>query len=159
MFEIGIITGTHGIKGEVKVKSFSDFDRFKKNESFFILNDDKKTLISVESSRLQKNLLIVKFKEYNDINEVINFKGKIIYSDNRGKLKKNEFYHDDLIGMKVYYDDHKFLGIVSDVIEQPKNHLLEIKNKHKKYLIPFIKEFIVSVDENILIRTIEGLIW
>ena len=94
MFEIGKITTTHGIKGELKVVSLSDFDRFKKNEKMFIVKDNQKIELTVENIKNQVNNLIVKFKEFNNINEVLDFRGLIIYSNTRGKLNKNEFYYN-----------------------------------------------------------------
>ena len=160
MFEIGKIATTHGIKGEVKINSLSDFERFKKNDKVFIMYNNERIDLTVEQSRSHKNVLIVKFKEYNNINEVLDFKGQLVYSETRGKLKKNEFYHETLIGLEVFTDKDEYLGPVNDVVELPHGHLLEITSNEKKLLIPFVKEFIVSIsDDKIIIKPIEGLIW
>lgn len=161
MYEIGIITTTHGIKGELKVKELSDFDRFQKGEQFFIIYNDEKLSLTVESVRSHKQSLIIKFKEYNNINDVLVFKDLIIYSNNQGELLEDEYYFQDLIDLKVYTDDdNMYLGIVTEVIELPHGHLLEVWNEDKKILIPFEEVFIKSVlEDKIIVSLIEGLIW
>lgn len=160
MFEIGVITTTHGIKGELKVKNLSDFDRFKKGEKFFIVYNDKQIDLTVEQSRPHKNILIIKFKEYNNINDVLNYRGLTIYSAKRGKLKSDEHYHEDLLGLIAITDQNELIGEVINIIELPHGHLLEVKSDEKKILIPLEKEFVVKIDDkNIVIKPIEGLLW
>ncbi|MDY0276661.1 MAG: ribosome maturation factor RimM [Acholeplasma sp.] len=159
MYEIGKITTTHGIRGEVKVTSLSDFNRFVKNTKVFIMENDKRIDLTVMQVKSHKNSLIVKFKEFDNINEVLKFKDFIIYSDERGKLKSNEYYHDMLINLKVYSESNEYLGVVNNVLELPHGHLLEVIENDKKYLIPFVKEFIIKIDkQKIIIKIIEGLI-
>lgn len=160
MYEIGKITTTHGIKGEVKINSFSDFDRFNKNDVVYIMFNNEKIVLTIENSRSHKNALIVKFKEYNNINEVLAYRDLIVYSDTRGKLKKNEYYHETLIGLKAYTNLNEYIGDINDVIELPHGHLLEIVTNEKRVLVPFVKEFIVNIDdEKVIIKPIEGLLW
>lgn len=160
MYEIGIIATTHGIKGEVRINSLSDFDRFNKGDVVFIVKNDEKITLNIEQSRSHKNQLIVKFKEFNNINEVLDFRGLTVYSLERGKLKENEFYHDDLFDLKAYTIDGEYIGVVKDVLRLPHGDLLEIySDENKKILIPFVDEFIVSIDsEKVIIKPIEGLL-
>lgn len=160
MFEIGKITTTHGIRGEVKVNNLSDFDRFKKGEKVFIIVNDEKINLTVEGVRgKMDNKMIVKFKDFNNINEVLEYKGLTIYSETRGKLDKNEFYFEMLIGLIAYTDKDELIGEVVDVLELPHGHLLEIVSNEKRSLIPFVDEFIISVDkEKVIIKPIEGLL-
>lgn len=163
MYEIGKITTTHGIKGELKIINLSDFDRFKANDKVYIIYEEQEISLTVEKVRSHKNYLIVKFKEYNNINDVLKYKGLIVYSKERAKLSENEFYHEDLIGLNVYTNTNLYLGIVQDVIELPHGHILEVDSKEtKRVLIPFVSEFIVEVNisnKKIIIKPIEGLIW
>lgn len=159
MYEIGIITTTHGIKGELKVKELSDFDRIQKGEQFFVMFNNEKISLTVETVRNHKQILVVKFKEYNNINDVLVFKDLIIYSNTQGELLENEYYFQDLIDLKVFTDDNKYLGVVTEVRELPHGHLLEIWDLDKKVLIPFEEVFIKSVSEDkIIVSLIEGLI-
>lgn len=163
MYEIGKITTTHGIRGEVKVLDLSDFNRFKKDEKVFIVLNNEKLFLTIENVKTQVKNLIVKFKEFNNINEVLNFKGLTIYSETRGKLKKNEFYLDELYDLLVYNDENnELIGFVDDILELPHGNVLVVLNKetNKKTMIPFEKDFIKEVtNEKILITPIEGLLW
>lgn len=160
MYEIGIITTTHGIKGELKIKELSDFDRFIKGEQVFIIFNNEEIVLTIASVRKHKNALIIKFNEFNNINEVLQYKDFIIYSRKQGKLLEGQFYFQDLIDLEAYTDDLQYIGIVTEVIEVPQGHILEIKDQDKKVLIPFRKEFILNISETkITIKPIEGLIW
>lgn len=163
MFEIGKITTTHGIKGEVKVINLSDFDRFVKGEKVFLMFNNERIDLTIENVRNQVKNLIVKFKEYGNINEVINYRGLTIYSDTRGELEDDEFYISDLYDLEVYdLTDNSLIGIVQNVLELPHGEVLDVYNRetNKRSLIPFEKEFIVEVtDTKIKVKPIEGLLW
>lgn|SRR5690554_100668 len=161
MYEIGVITTTHGIKGEVKVKDLSDFNRFVKAEKVFIIYNDEKINLEIENVKSQAKNLIVKFKEFNNINEVLNFKGLKIYSEERAELEEGEYYFEDLYYLKVYDHENNFIGTVTEIMDLPHGEVIVVTNKeeNKRHLIPFVDEFIVSVDdEKIIIKPIEGLL-
>lgn len=160
MYEIGIITTTHGIKGELKVKELSDFNRFVKGEKMFVVENNEQINLTVEAVRVHKNSLIVKFSEFNDINDVLRFKDLVIYSNTQGKLLEGEYYFQDLIDLEVYTDENKYVGIVTEVLEVPNGYILEIYDEDKKVLIPFKEEFILEItNQKLIIKPIEGLIW
>ena len=95
-----------------------------------------------------------------DINDVMSYVGFSLYVDTETApaLDDGEYYCDDLIDMEVYNQDGELLGIVVDVLEIPTYKLLEVKAKEKKFLVPFIDEFIIDVeDDKIIINEIEGL--
>lgn len=160
MYEIGVITTTHGIKGEVKVKNLSDFDRFKKDESVYIIFNNKELELKIENIKHQAKNLIVKFYEYNNINEVLDYKGLKLYSKERFELLEDEFYFEDLFDLEVYDDSNNFIGVVTDIMDLPHGEVLVVTNKGKRTLIPFEDKFIESVDETkIIVTPIEGLLW
>lgn len=160
MYEIGVITTTHGIKGEVKVKNLSDFDRFKKNELVYIIFNNKELELKIENIKHQAKNLIVKFYEYNNINEVLDYKGLKLYSKERFELLEDEFYFEDLFDLEVYDDSNNFIGVVTDIMDLPHGEVLVVTNKGKRTLIPFEDKFIESVDETkIIVTPIEGLLW
>lgn len=161
MYEIGKIITTHGIKGEVKVYSYTDFNRFKKGESCFVVRNNEKTYFEITGARQQKNVFIVKFKGYDNINDVLEFKDLMLYSDNdkRESLEKDDYRYDMLIGKKVFVEN-KEIGEVISIIDVPQGHLLEISIAGVKKLVPFRKEFVSQItDEMITIIPIEGLLW
>ena len=161
---VGKIISSHGIKGEVKIYPLTDnLNRFDYLKTAYI--GDKKINVKLEKVKYHKNLAILKFKEFNDINEIIPFKDNFIYVDEAEKvvLPENHFFIYDLVGSKVFDTKSQLIGILSDVIQGPSNDIYIIKDmeKDKEYLIPAVKQFIVDVDidnKKIVIDPIEGMI-
>ncbi len=157
---IGKITGTFGIKGELKVYSESDFKEFRFRPGAHLILKKARIHKEVVVSTMrfnQKNILIT-IDEKKDINEVIDLVGLDIYTTEEAPLNEDEMYVDDLIGLKVYNQNEEYLGIVNDIISIPSNDILEVIDNEKKILIPFIDDFIESIDEEkIIINEIEGL--
>ena len=155
MYKIGKIINTHGIRGEVKIKSESDFERFKKGEIVQI--SDKP--FTIKSVRMQNDVYLVSFENYPDLTSVEKLKGLYVYSDQEILIEdEDEFHYSDLIGKKVFTTSNKFVGIITDILEVPQGHILEIKNENKKNLVPFVDAFIDEIDEDVIIREIEGLL-
>lgn len=139
---------THGIRGNVKVRSFSDNEkRFEKGSKVYIGDE----LLTIEDSFDQKGLKVLKFVEYNDINDSIKLVGKDITIDekDRGVLSEGEFYIYELIGLDVY-SKGQIVGKVKDVISgvYPNDvYVIEKKDK-KEVLLPALKTVITNVDIN-----------
>lgn len=168
LYQVGSITQTHGIKGEVKVFPLTDdISRFK-NMKNLILDGGKDGYIflEVENVRPQKNLVILKFKGIDNINDIEKYKGHNLYVEksNRVKLQKDEYFIADLIGINVYSDENEtdIFGTVTDVFETGANDVYEITLLDKKaVLIPAIKDCVKSVDiENnkMVIHVMKGLL-
>lgn len=142
---IGKIVNTHGIKGELRI--LSDFEYkdkiFKNNVSLYVGSLKKEYVIN--SYRHHKIFEMVTFKGYNNINEVLELKGQLVYI-NRSILKINEddYLLNDLIGMEVF-DNDELLGVVKDYYLDNGNTLLEIKGK-KIFYIPLKSDYIKNVD-------------
>ena len=158
--EVGKIVNTHALKGEVKIKSFTSFDRFKE-ENILYLGDDK-ILVKVKKHRKDESFDYCIFYDYEDINLILPYKNKSLYikESDLENLNENEYYVKDLIGKKVYNEAKNYIGIVKYVSEYPANYMLEVEKENKKLvLIPFRKEFVISVSDDIIIHEIEGLVW
>ncbi len=167
LYQVGSITQTHGIRGEVKVFPLTDdISRFK-NMKNLLLDAGKEGYISleVENARPQKNLVILKFKGIDNINDIEKYKGHGLYvtKDNRVDLKEDEYFIADLIGCDVYLDsdkDNRF-GTISDVMETGANDVYEITlERGKTVLVPAIKDCILDVDiegRRMEIHLMEGL--
>ena len=121
--------------------------------------------LEVENARPQKNLVILKFKGIDNINDIEKYKGQGLYvtKENRVELKDDEYFIADLIGCEVYVDtdsDKKF-GTISDVMETGANDVYEITLENgKTVLVPAIKECILNVDiegGRVDIHLLEGL--
>ncbi len=158
---VGIIQNTHGLKGELKVRNISDFNRFVVGNTLYIKHNSEYIKAIVKSVREQKDLLLVQFEGLEDINKVLLYKGDtiVISKDDAGDLDDGRYYYYELIGRDVYNQNNVLRGKVTDILEYPMYDMLEIEYKGVKKLIPFIDEFIDSIDDDrIVIKEIEGLL-
>lgn len=157
---IGKITGTFGIKGELKVYTESDFVsyRFRKDAILFLVHQKDIVQVKVESMRIHKHAVLIRLYQYADINSVQNYVGYDVYANasDEPELDENEYALDDLIHLEVYSTDHLYQGIVNDFIAVPQGYIMEIKNQEKKMLIPFVDEYIVEIlEDKIIIQVLE----
>lgn len=165
MLRVGVISSTHGVRGEVKVfPTTDDVNRFKKLKTVILdLGREQKTL-NIESVKFFKNMVILKFKEFNDINEIEKYKGKdlLIHREQAVKLGPDENFIVDLIGLKVVTDEGKEFGTVTDVLQTGANDVYVIQTPEgKEYLFPAIKQCILNVDLDAQVMTVhimEGLL-
>lgn len=164
-FQIGAITTTHGLKGEVKVfPTTEEPGRFKKLKQVLLEEKNGFVTLNIRSVKFFKNIVIVGFNEFTDINQVESLKGKKLFvsRDNAIKLKKDEYYIPDLIGIKVIEDNDNELGILKDVLTTGANDVYVVETKEgKEILLPAIKDCILSVDtENELMKVhlLDGLL-
>lgn len=168
-FMIGEIANTHGIKGEVKVyPTTDDINRFKKLKKCTLDTGKEQLELNVVSCKFVKNMVVLKFKEYDDINQIERYKHCGLYVDREHavKLEKDEYYIADLIGMQVLNEDDTELGILKDVIQTGANdvYIVTLSNPQtaqKEVLIPAIKQCILDMDvENakMKVHLLEGLI-
>ena len=159
MYLVGKIVGTHGIKGELKVKSDTSFNRFEKGSKLYI---DKAQEITVNSHRKHKGMELITINNLTNINDVLCYVGKELYvPHDRDELEEGEFFYEDLIGLDCYDSKDNFIGPVIDLQEVPQGLILEIKGEKKTILVPFVEAFIEGIDleENKLyINEIEGLL-
>lgn len=154
---IGKLVNTHGIKGEVKLLSNFEYKdkAFVVGMNFYIGEDKEK--VTVNSYRHHKVFDMVTFKEYNYINDVLKFKGKLVYVLKPDlALDNNSILDRDYIGMNAYYEG-VLVGKVNDIIDNNGYKLMLIGTK----FVPFNKEFIssVSVTKNeLILKNLEGLL-
>ena len=159
---VGKILNTHGLKGELKVKDLSDFDRFYKGSKLYIEYKNDYIEVKVLSVKDYDNSLLVTFENYNDINLVEKYKGSMIWIDKKDleELGEDEYYFHELIGLDVYNEALELKGKVLEVREIPQGEMLVLNINGKNKFIPFRKEFIKSVSsDKIIIHEIEGLLW
>ena len=146
---VGVIVNTHGLKGTLKVKSYTDFKdiRYQQGATLYIAFRGTLVPVTVSEHREVKGLDYLDFKEFTDINQCEIYKGfdLVIPKSAMHELQDDEFYFDELIGMNVKGTTMK--GIVTDVREVPQGQLLVVDVDGKDVLIPFRKEFIESVDK------------
>lgn len=163
MYLAGKIIGTHGIKGELKIKSDTSFNRFEKGNVLYFSNGEKNIKVKVSSHRVHKDMDLVTVNDLFDINKVLEFVGMNVYvKEHNDKLDDNQVYYEDLIESNVFDEGGNLIGVVNDIIELPKGLLLEVIKDDEKYLIPYVKDFVVNFskkEKKIIIHVIEGLLW
>ena len=150
---VGKIVNFHGIKGEAKVgcsKSQQDF--FLSLDTVYLKNNSEYVPLYIESVRPNKNLMIVKFEGINSINDILEYKGNLLFVDEsviRETLDEDEFLIDELVGLEVFDNNG-----ASD--------LISVKTSSKKIcLIPFVSAIVPVVDienKKIMINNLEGLL-
>lgn len=165
LLQVGAITQTHGIKGEVKVfPTTDDVRRFKRLKETILDTGKEKITLEIEGVKFFKQFVILKFKGIDDINAVEKYKGKNLYVTraNAVKLKKDEYFIADLVGLCVKDENHTLLGKLTNVIETGANDVYEVSmTDGREVLIPAIKECIleVNVEEGYMtVHLLDGLL-
>ena len=165
LLQVGVITQTHGVRVEVKVfPTTDDAARFKKLKHV-MLDTGKETLpLEIESVKFFKQFVILKFKGFDNINDIERYKRcpLLIERENAVPLEEGEYFIADMIGMKVITDEGENFGILKDVMETGANDVYVIEHPSEgEVLVPAIKECILDVDiENrqMKIHVMNGLI-
>ena len=165
LLQVGVISSTHGIRGEVKVfPTTDDVKRFKKLKKVIRDTGREHLPLEVESVKFFKQFAIVKFKGIDNINDIEKYKGKSLLVDreNAVKLRKDEYFIADMIGLQVYTEDGEAFGVLKDVLETGANDVYIIDSpKHGEVLVPAIKQCILNVDiegQKMTIHLMEGLV-
>ncbi len=150
LLQVGVITTTHGIRGEVKVFPTTDDPKRFLDLKNVILDDGKTTLdLEIQNVKFFKNLVILKFKGIDNINDIEKYKkaGLYVTREDAVELEKDEYFIADLIGMDVISDEGEQLGKISDVLQTGANDVYVISSKGQKdLLLPAIHECVLDVN-------------
>ena len=165
LLQVGVITQTHGVHGEVKVfPTTDDPERFLDLEYVFLDTGREKKKLTIQSVKFFKQFVILKFKGINNINDIEKYKrcALLVDRENAVELEEDEYFIADMIGMNVFTEDGELFGTLKDVIETGANDVYIINSKkHGEVLIPAIKECILDVnvkEGRMLVHLMEGLI-
>lgn len=165
ILQIGALTKTHGIHGEVKVFPMTDdLSRFKKLKDALIDTGKEMLPVECEGAKFFKQFAILKFKGFDTPEAIEKYcgKGLFVTRQNAVKLKKDEYFICDIIGLDVYDEEEKKIGKVTDVIQTGANDVYEILlDDGRDFLLPAIKECVldINMDEKTMkIHILEGLI-
>ncbi|GLB29584.1 ribosome maturation factor RimM [Lacrimispora amygdalina] len=165
LLRVGVISSTHGVKGEVKVfPTTDDSARFKQLKKVILDTGREQIDLEIEGVKFFKNMVILKFKGYDSINEIEKYKGKdlLITRDLAVKLGPDENFIIDLIGLSVVKDDGEKLGTLTDVIKTGANDVYEVKmTDGREVLLPAIKECVLNVDlekKTVTVHMMDGLL-
>ncbi len=163
-FKIGVITSTHGLKGEVKVfPTTGDIDRFKVLEKCYARTKSGDVPLTKTSCKYFKNMVILGFAEIPRIEEAESFKGAELYVSREDAipLEEGEFYFADVMDSEVFDDEGNRLGTLTDIIETGANLVFEVTlTEGKRVLIPVIKDVVKNVDpenKRVEIHIMKGL--
>ena len=148
-FQVGVITSTHGVRGEVKVfPTTDDASRFKKLKKVLLDTGKEDIELEITGVKFFKNMVILKFKGIDDMDTANKYRQKSLYvtRENAVKLKKNEYFIADLIGISVTSDEGEELGTIEDVLQTGANDVYVIEKDGEEILLPAIKDCIKEVD-------------
>ncbi len=164
MRRVGVITKTHGLKGAVKVyPTTDDPGRLSVGSKVFIEKAQNSLMpVTIKSSSVFKNLFILTFEEFSDIEGVEGFKGCDIMAEDQSELlPEGTYYIDDLIGLSIVDEEGSVIGELSEVIVTGANDVYVAKSESGEILIPAIKDCIrsVSLEEGVMrVRLLPGLV-
>lgn len=165
LLQVGAITSTHGIRGEVKVfPTTDDVNRFKKLKEVVLDTGKEQLTLQIEGVKFFKQFVILKFKGIDNINDIEKYKGKSLFvtRENAVKLKKDEYFIADMIGSTVEDEEGKVLGTLIDVMQTGANDVYIVEDENgKELLFPAIKQCVLKVDieeKKILVHVMPGLL-
>ena len=162
---IGKILNFHGVKGEAKLGYTKNREEFLSQiKKVYIKSDSEYKEFEIQSLKFTPKCAIVKFKGIDSLNDILNYKGAVVFVDEssaREFLEEDEFLIDELVGMNVYDGDNR-VGSVVGVSNNGASDLLSVKTNTKNIcLVPFVKAIVTSVNmktKRIQINNIEGLL-
>lgn len=165
ILQVGVITQTHGLRGEVKVyPTTDDVKRFKRLKEVILDTGKEQLTLEIEGVKFFKQFVILKFKGYDTIDEIEKYRQRSLYvtRKNAVRLSRDEYFIADLIGLKVQNEDGEDIGTVKDVMETGANEVYVIEMKDgRELLLPAIKQCVLHVDVEsgfMQIHILEGLL-
>lgn len=154
----------HGVHGEatVEIRTDSPEDRFIVGSTLYT-DPDKFGPLTIESVRDNNGILLLKFKEISDRNEIEKLKDVLLLSDVdiESEISEDEFHFQQLINSTAFFEDGRKIGPIVDVVHIPGQDLLVIEFDGREVMIPFVKEIVPTVDvknQKIVIADKEGLL-
>lgn len=164
LLRVGVISSTHGVRGEVKVyPTTDDVGRFKKLKKVVLDTGREQLELEIAGVKFFKNQVILKFKGIDNINDIEKYKGKdlLVHREEAVKLEENENYVADLIGLSVVTEEGQTLGVLTEVMETGANDVYVVETEDgRELLLPAIRECILDVDleeEVMTIHVMSGL--
>ena len=163
-FEVGQIVNTFGVVGWVKVMPFTDEkERFETLKKVYICKKDNLEEAEIEQVKYHKNMVLLKFKGIDSMNDAEKVKGLYLKIDrkNAKKLPEDTYFIADLIGLDVYSDENVHLGKLEDIFSTGANDVYVVKDElGKQILLPSIPDVIKEIDlekEVIIVHLLKGL--
>ncbi len=165
LLKVGVITSTHGIRGEVKVfPTTDDLQRFTYLKDCILVTGEERLPMEVEGCKFFKNQAILKFRGYDSIEAIEKYKKASLWvtRENAVPLEEGEFYIADIINAKVYEENGEELGVLTEVMETGANDVYVVRRQDgKEILIPAIPDCILDVDVDVpkvVVRLMKGML-
>lgn len=165
LLRVGVIASTHGIRGDVKVfPTTDDNQRFKQLKTLILDTGKEQIVLEIESVRFFKQMVILKFKGYDNINDIEKYKGKdlLISRENAVPLEENEYFIYDIIGADVMTEDGVSLGTLTEVLTTGANDVYVIHTKDsQELLLPVIDDCVKEIDtinKKVVVHIMPGLL-
>ena len=163
-FEVGQIVNTFGIKGQLKLKPFTDdMERFEELKTIYICKKNEMKKVEIEDVKYNKQCVLLKVKGIEDLTEAEKYKGLFLKIDRKDakKLPKDTYFIADILGLEVYTDEGELLGKVDDIFPTGANDVYVVKDElGKQILLPSIPEVLKEIDlekGKVIVHLIEGL--
>ena len=164
LLQVGVISSTHGVRGEVKVfPTTDDPQRFKSLKNVILDTGKEQIPLEIQGVKFFKQFVILKFKGIDNINDIERYKRRRLFvtREDAVELEEDEYYIADLIGMDVITDEGEE-GKLVDVIETGANEVYVVEfDKYGEVLIPAIHDCILDVDIEAMsmkVHLLEGLV-
>ena len=165
LLQVGVITSTHGVKGEVKVfPTTDDARRFKRLKEVILDTGKERINLEIEGVKFFKQFVILKFKGIDNINDVEKYRQKELFvpRKNAVRLSRDEYFIADLMGLKVLDEQDGEIGTLEDVLETGANDVYVIRmTDGRELLLPAIKQCVLQVDVEagfVKVHVLEGLL-
>ena len=163
---IGKMINTHGIKGEAKIYSYSDFDdeRYAKGNTVWMKHGDEMIPLTVKTYRVHKGFPLVSFEELKDINAVEPYRNcELFVTDDMREELDEGYYYDELENLEAFDQNGNRLGVTVGIEETngAQDNMRIVMDSGRSFLVPYIDEFIEEVDldnNRIVINMQEGLL-
>lgn len=158
---LGKIANTHGIKGELRILSNFKYKSRAFKKGFKVYIGKEKIEEEIVAYRPHKQFDMITLKGYNNINDVLKYKLLNIFINKDDLiLNDNEYLDEDLVNLSVICDN-KYIGKIQKIEKYPHQDIFVITNNDKRYLVPYVNEFIKEInleEKTMVINNIKGLI-
>lgn len=164
LLQVGILSSTHGVRGEMKVfPTTDDVNRFKKNKDYILETPKGNLDVKVTGVKFFKQFVILKFEGFDTLDDILPYKGArlLVNREHAVKCEKDEYFIADLIGLFVEDEEGKEIGTLTDVMQTGANDVYVVESAEgKEYLFPAIRECILQVDmqkKKVTVHVMPGL--
>ncbi len=159
---IGEIVGTHGLKGEVKIRSNFKYKSLVFKPNFKLYINNRKEEVTITRYRKHKDYDMTTFLDHDDITDVLGFNGEKVYVNKEDLvLEKGHYVNEDLTGLRCFINDI-YIGSVKDIFNNKATDIFVIERENKPdLLVPYVDAFIKSIDivnDEMIIYDIKGLV-